>query len=251
MLRGDLVTVRLAIMSIACALFLGSQACTPCNDLDGDGYGNPASPLCANPAPDCDDDDAARNPGETEGPFGDATCGDTIDNDCNLVADLDEPKCDEDDLNMTAQDFACILGWSQVPEPPPGATYFFTNLRGHLTEATQAASSPTGGAFPPGTIIQLLPDEAMVKRAPGWSPLSNDWEFFRLQVSAAGTLIVDRGVNIRNPLHPAPCIQCHTQADPQWDFVCGDSGIHGCDPLPPFITDELIGILQQSDPRCP
>ena len=63
MLRGDLIMVRLSIMVIACALFLGSQACTPCNDLDGDGYGNPASLLCANPAPDCDDEDAARNPG--------------------------------------------------------------------------------------------------------------------------------------------------------------------------------------------
>ena len=124
-------------------------------------------------------------------------------------------------------------------------------MRGYLTEATQVAGSPTGGTFPPGTIIQLLPDEAMVKRAPGWSPVSNDWEFFRLQVSAGGTLIVDRGVNIRNPLHPAPCITCHTQAAPQWDFTCGDSGGHGCDPLPAFITDELILSLQESDPRCP
>jgi len=134
--RGNHVTVRMAMLSIACALFIGQQACTPCNDLDGDGYGTPASPLCVNPAPDCDDNDAARNPGAPEGPFGDATCGDTIDNDCNLVADMDEPKCDEDDLNMTAEDFECILGWSQVPEPPPGVTYFCTNIRGHPPAAT-------------------------------------------------------------------------------------------------------------------
>ncbi len=250
MLREDRFAIRLAIMSLAWVLFFGAQACNLCMDSDGDGFGDPASPFCANAALDCDDDDPARNPGAAEGPFGDATCADGIDNNCNLLADIDEPQCDEDDLDMTPQDFACILDWSQIPEPPPGVSYYFTNLKGFLPEATQVAGSPTGGVFPPGTIIQILPDEAMVKRAPGWSPGSGDWEFFRLQVSAGGTQIIERGVNIKNPIHPAPCITCHAQALPQWDFTCGDSGQHGCDPLPPFITDELILSLQEGDPRC-
>ena len=250
MLRTGHVTSGIGMIVLSCILLVGLQGCTLCNDVDGDGYGDPGSPFCPNAGLDCDDDDAARNPGAAEGPFGDVTCSDGFDNDCNLLADIDEPACDEDDLNMTPEDFACILDWEQVPEVPPGVTYYFTNLKGYLTEAIAVASSPIGGTFPPGTIIQILPSEAMVKRAPGWSPSTNDWEFFRLAPSETGTVIVQRGINTRNPVHPGPCIQCHQQADPQWDFVCGDGGGNGCDPLPAFITDALIESLQLSDPRC-
>ena len=144
---------------------------------------------------------------------------------------------------MRAEDFECILNWDKVGK------YRITNKLGHLDAALRAARSPTGGEFPTGTIIQIIPGEGMVKRRSGWNPSSNDWEFFRLRVRASGTEIIQRGANVRNPAHPAPCIDCHQQADPQWDFVCAEG--HGCDLLPDFIDEQLIENRQQSDPRCP
>jgi hypothetical protein len=65
-----------------------------CNDNDGDGYGNPGDASCPNgPETDCNDDNAAVNPGATEGPSGDPTCGDGLDNDCNGLTDGADPAC--------------------------------------------------------------------------------------------------------------------------------------------------------------
>ena len=49
----------------------------------------------------------------------------------------------------------------------------------------QCANNPDGGVYPVGTVIQLVPQEAMVKRAAGFDPATNDWEFFSLDVSGA------------------------------------------------------------------
>jgi hypothetical protein len=64
-----------------------------CADEDGDGYGDPASEGCPHPQEDCDDTDPAVHPGATEGPPGDATCGDGKDNDCDLAVDTDDGGC--------------------------------------------------------------------------------------------------------------------------------------------------------------
>ena len=56
-----------------------------CWDDDGDNYDDIA---CG--GDDCDDAEAAVNPGATEGPVGDATCSDGIDNDCDGLIDADE-----------------------------------------------------------------------------------------------------------------------------------------------------------------
>jgi hypothetical protein len=42
---------------------------------------------------DCDDSNAAINPGASEGPEGDPTCGDTLDNDCDGLADMSDTEC--------------------------------------------------------------------------------------------------------------------------------------------------------------
>ncbi|MGB1700449.1 MAG: hypothetical protein ACPHRO_10875, partial [Nannocystaceae bacterium] len=133
-----------------------------------------------------------------------------------------------------------LLEWTKV------RNYYLTNLRGDLDASLAVANSPTGGIFPPGTLIQLIPTEAMVKRGPGFSATTNDWEFFSLDVSAQGTTILDRGTTDVINQFGGNCLDCHEKAMPQWDFVCEKD--HGCDPLP--LTDEIIESVQQGDPRC-
>ena len=121
-----------------------------------------------------------------------------------------------------------------------------TNKLGRLKAALAVARSATGGVYPPGTIIQLVPFEAMVKRRKGWSPKTGDWEFFSLQVSGAGTKILHRGTTTVVNQFGGNCFNCHAKAKPQWDFICEQS--HGCDPIP--LGAALIDSLQKNDPRC-
>ena len=123
--------------------------------------------------------------------------------------------------------------------------HFVDNVRGHLAQALAVARSPKGGRYPVGTILQLVPQEAMVKRAPGFSPSTNDWEFFSLDVSAKGTRIPSRGgAKVLNRFGGS-CASCHAAAASRFDFVCGTD--HGCAPLP--IGPDVFAALQKSDPR--
>ena len=54
-------------------------------DKDGDGV-----PWCGG---DCDDNHPSKYPGNQEGPFGDATCSDGLDNDCNKGVDWADIQC--------------------------------------------------------------------------------------------------------------------------------------------------------------
>jgi len=100
--------------------------------------------------------------------------------------------------------------------------------------------------YPVGTILQLVPFEAMVKHPHEKFPKSNGWEFFALEVSETGTTIIDRGDdNVLNVLLKAPCLSCHQPAA-KFDFVC-EKG-HGCAPL--SIDDQTIAELQKADLRC-
>lgn len=146
-----------------------------------------------------------------------------------------------EDLDMTPEDFVCVLDWDLVRR------FRITNLLGHLDEALAVAESPDGGVYPVGTVIQLIPGEAMVKRATGWSPETNDWEFFSLATSADGTEILARGATRVVNQFGGNCFGCHSAAEPQWDLVCETD--HGCAPLP--IGPDVIEMLQNGDPRCP
>ena len=106
------------------------------------------------------------------------------------------------------------------------------------------ARSKNGGVYPVGTMIQLVPTEAMVKRHAGYSPSTGDWEFFSLNVSAQGTKIVHSGAVVKN-FFGGDCASCHSLAEKRSDFVCGQD--HGCAPLP--LSDALIAVIQRSDPR--
>ncbi len=146
-----------------------------------------------------------------------------------------------EDLDMQAEDFVCILGWDKVRK------FRITNLLGHGDAALAVANDPAGGVYPVGTVIQLIPNEAMVKRAIGFAPENSDWEFFALETSASGTTIVSRGTTEVANGFGGNCFDCHAKAEPQWDRICEEG--HGCDPLP--FTAEQIEMVQQGDPRCP
>lgn len=124
-----------------------------------------------------------------------------------------------------------------------------TNSLGFEEEALAAATSDDGGRFPVGTIVQLIPFEAMVKRKEGLSPATSDWEFFELDVASGTTAIEKRGTTDVVNQFGGNCSSCHSFAEEQWDLICGED--HGCDPLPLTLTREVIDSAQQNDPRCP
>ena len=164
------------------------------------------------------------------------------------IVQANTPPPGVEDLNMTADDFQCLTTGTPVRK------YFVWNQLGHLDEALEVANTEGGGGdFPVGTILQLAPFEAMVKRFDGFSDVTNDWEYFLLEVTEAGTIIEQRGsdptigtIGVENFIGQ-PCQDCHALPGPEWDFTC-ETG-HGCEPLPG--PDALIFHVQRSDPRCP
>lgn len=125
--------------------------------------------------------------------------------------------------------------------------FFVGNLLGQLDDTIAAANQPEGAIYPPGSIVQLIPTEVMIKHHKGWSDKTNDWEFFELTVSKEGSKINTRGTTQVINKFGGNCLECHLKAKPQWDFICEED--HGCDPLP--IPDFLIRWTQKGDPRCP
>jgi hypothetical protein len=152
----------------------------------------------------------------------------------------DETGAVEDPM-LEAEDFGCILEWPKVRR------FRVTNVLGDLDATLAVAESAEGGTYPVGSLLQLVPMEAMLKRAPGFAPQSNDWEFFSLSVAAEGTEILARGADEVVNAFGGNCFGCHSKAEPQWDLICEQG--HGCDPLP--LTAEQLEGLQNSDPRCP
>jgi hypothetical protein len=151
----------------------------------------------------------------------------------------DPPPTAVEDADLTAADFTCLREWTRVDRT------YVTNVRGHQAEAEAALRD--GGAYPVGTIIQLFPGEAMVKRAPGFSPETGDWEFLVLKVKKGETVIADRGTtDVRNAV--GTCLSCHAEAEPQWDLVCRTG--HGCKDLPGFAV-KLAARKVAKDGRCP
>jgi len=140
-----------------------------------------------------------------------------------------------------ASDFECLTKWTRIRH------FRIANPLGHLDEALAVANGEMPPPYPIGTMIQLVPQEAMVKRGGGFFPDAHDWEFFLLSASSSGTEIVQRGRGeVVNPLAGVPCFTCHGAA-PQTDFVCETN--NGCVPL--NLSVDLITLLQNRDPRCP
>ena len=143
------------------------------------------------------------------------------------------------DLDMQPSDFDCILGWAKVGD------FRITNKLVEAGASIAVAADLDGGVYPVGTVIQLIPNEAMAKRRAGFNATTRDWEFFNLSTSASGTVINQRGgAEVTNA--SGSCDGCHGQAEAQFDLVCGTT--HGCAPLP--FNEAEIQLVQNGDPRC-
>ena len=121
-----------------------------------------------------------------------------------------------------------------------------TNALGHLDETLAVARRDIAPPYPPGTIIQLIPGEALVKRGGRFDPENGNWEYLVINPNSGRTRITARGtdevINIG-----VPCVTCHFAARAA-DFIC--EGANGCPPRGP-LSVEVIDFLQENDPRCP
>ena len=147
-------------------------------------------------------------------------------------------------VEVTDQSFECLHQNQKV------RNMYVDNILGDLKGTLAVAESGMGGVYPPGTVLQLIPGEAMVKREKGASPETNDWEFFALDVSKEGAKIKARGFAEMKSSLGGSCLDCHSKAKPKWDMTCEQG--HGCDPivLPGLDIPLLTGAMQKTDPRC-
>ena len=143
-------------------------------------------------------------------------------------------------IPVTEDSFVCLK------KMHPVRGFFVNNLLGKLDDTIAAATTKDGAVYPPGSVVQLVPAEVMVKHHKGWNTKTNDWEFFELNVSEEGSKIKVRGTTQVVNKFGGNCFECHQKAEPQWDLICEDD--HGCDPLP--IPDFIIRWTQRGDPRC-
>jgi hypothetical protein len=150
-----------------------------------------------------------------------------------------KPVDPNEDFIATEKDFV------NLHDMTPIRGFYLDNTIGHLPEAIEVANNADGGVYPVGTIIQLVPQEAMVKRKKGFDPASLDWEFFELKATPAGTEILKRGGSEIINRFGGSCADCHKKAKPQFDFICENT--HGCDELP--IPHEAFVGIQEADPR--
>lgn len=135
--------------------------------------------------------------------------------------------------------FKCITDMTPVRH------FYVDNLAGNL-DATVKVATAGKGDYPVGSVLQLMPNEVMIKHEAGYNPATRDWEFFYIDVSKDGSKIYKRGFAEVNNRLGLNCFTCHVKAEPQYDFVC-ETG-HGCDPIP--VTRAMFGALQRTDPRC-
>lgn len=143
-------------------------------------------------------------------------------------------------VEVDESSFPCITTMTSV------RGFYADNLLGDVDATLAVANDPQGAVWPVGSLVQLVPTEAMVKREAGFSASTDDWEFFYLKVEDTGTTILDRGTDDVVNAFNGNCASCHVAAKTDWNWIC-ESG-HGCVDLP--LTDEVIQNIQDADPRC-
>lgn len=143
-------------------------------------------------------------------------------------------------LTITDASFGCIRDLKAV------RGYFVGNLLGDA-DASVAVAMKGEGDYPVGSVVQLVPGEAMVKHAPGFNAATKDWEFFELDALPTGTKIKVRGTTEAVNQFGGNCLTCHAQAEAKYDMICEQG--HGCAPIP--VTPVMARAIQNTDPRCP
>ena len=143
------------------------------------------------------------------------------------------------------RDFRCLLKGKKVEGKN---FYIFNRNRARLRKAvaiTETGEIPPSG-YPVGTVLQVLPFEAMIKRRPGFNPGGNDWEFVRLGIDPKGKtqILADGRGEVANAL--GSCQACHARIAPKDDLVCGF--VIGAKGL--GLTDDQLAAIQAADPRC-
>jgi hypothetical protein len=143
------------------------------------------------------------------------------------------------------EDFRCILDGVKAEGKN---FYIFHRSKRKLRRAvkmTRTGKIPKAG-YPVGTILQLFPFEAMIKRRRSFNPEGNGWEFVRLTVTSDGhTEVLQTGKGeVANAA--GSCQGCHVQVAPNHDLVCefviGTSGLR--------LTDAQVQAIQAADSRC-
>ncbi len=150
-----------------------------------------------------------------------------------------EAIADEPRVTVTDHSFRCITDMIKVRH------FYVDNLVNNMQE-TLAVAHAGRGEYPVGSVVQLIPNEVMVKQQKGFNPATGDWEFFYIDVSSEGSKIFRRGFAEVNNRLGLNCFACHVKARPEFDFICEQN--QGCDPIP--VTREMFGALQRTDPRC-
>lgn len=132
-----------------------------------------------------------------------------------------------------------------ISEMTPVRHFFVDNLAGNLKGTVKVAHAGKG-EYPVGSVVQLIPNEVMVKMPKGTNPATKDWEFIWLDVDKNGQKIGIRGFQEANNKFGLNCFDCHVKAKPEFDLICETS--NGCDAIP--LTKPMFGALQRTDPRC-
>ncbi len=154
------------------------------------------------------------------------------------------PGVGQAEFRAKARDFRCLTRGIKAE-----GKHFYVSNRNHkrLLEAVgMSGSGDLGNGYPVGTILQLLPGEAMAKRGGQFNPEGNGWEWFRLTFTPNGhaRIAARGGAEVANAL--GSCQRCHGAVAPTHDLVCefviGANGLG--------LTDAQIAQLQAEDPRC-
>src|SRR5215468_12178642 len=136
----------------------------------------------------------------------------------NAAGDSSEPK-----VKVDNNSFKCITDMTSV------RNFYVDNLLGNL-DGTVAVAKAGKGDYPEGSVLQLMPNEVMIKQQKGFNPETRDWEFFYIDVDKNGSKIFRRGFTEVNNRLGLNCFACHTLAKPEFDLVCETD--HGCAPIP-------------------
>lgn len=123
MKRSSLLIALLVLTAFFYVTLGGQEGCPPtCTDLDGDGFaieGGECGPI------DCDDTDPDVNPGAIEGPEGDRSCFDGLDNDCDgLTDDGGDPDCGAFRPLPDTGTELCYDNNIVIPCPAPGEPFY-------------------------------------------------------------------------------------------------------------------------------